>query len=105
MTYKNKRRRVDLLSPLTTYYLQLVGLTLFGTSLRLTLQSDHILAFCVDLGCGCGIGFGLQTVAFFEEYLAQRDVSVDQTVIPKDRRLERTRCLLGVAMPEVDLTQ
>jgi len=62
----------------------------------LTLKSLCFDVVFVDLKCRCGVGFCLLAIAAFEEDLAQRDMSIDQTVVPKDRRFERAHRLFAV---------
>ena len=78
-------------------------LTLFGTSVRLTLEGGDLGILRIDLKCLSHIGFHLQAFSAFDMDLGEIDVGVGQFVIPKDRRLERTRGLIAVAAAEVDL--
>src|SRR5687767_12932496 len=80
-------------------------LTLFGTSLCLTLQSYRILVLGVDLYRRCRVVFYLQAISAFEIDLTERNVGVDLAVIPKDRGLERAYCLIQIGPAEMDLPE
>jgi len=100
-----KKRRDYLSSPVSRLSSRPARLTLFGTSVSLTLESGDFRVVRIDLKCLSHIGFHLQTLSAFDMDLGEVDVGVGQFVIPKDRRLERTRRLIAVAAAQMDLAE